>query len=206
MAAEYPVGSPIEIQAAANMEQLRNKTYSGRGIVLGLNSDGTQAVQVYWITGRSEPSKERIITRDKDVVRSTPIGKVKDPLTLYTAMAIFGEMHIVSNGDPTDAIESRMTSWGTIEEVFAETTYEPDIPNYTPRITGAVFSYIEIPFIFSIIRKAPESFDTIRDFYELPPMRGIGYCIHTYKGEDMDPLPSFDSEPYPSSLMDLLMK
>lgn len=191
---------PIEEIAASNMELLRTNSYPGRGIVMGINKEGNQAVQVYWIMGRSENSRNRILVREGDIVKTEPFdrSKVSDPsLIIYTAMRVVSEKHLVSNGNQTDSIAEVVQNGGTFEEGLLMITYEPDAPNFTPRISGEYSPGSENPFLFSLIRKDPSSAtDPRRNLHLSKPRAGIGLCIHTYKG-DGSPLPSFDSAPYP---------
>lgn len=200
MAREASPKSPIEQIAAFNMEELRLNPYPGRGIVMGFNQEGDQAIQVYWVMGRSDNSRNRVLVRQGDVVKTEPfdISKVKDPtLIIYVAMRVVDGRHLVSNGDQTDSVAEVIKNGGTFEEGLRARTYEPDTPNFTPRITGEYFPASRLPFSISIIRKNPSGDpDPIRTLQSYGPERGIGRCIHTYRG-DGNPLPSFDLDPYP---------
>jgi len=194
--------SSVEQLASANMELLRDNPYPGRGIVMGLSKDGQRAVQVYWIMGRSLNSRNRILVQEGDVVKTRPFdeSKVENPsLIIYTAMRMVNGIHIVSNGDQTDTVSQAIADGHTFQEGLEDRTYEPDDPNFTPRITGMYHPNNETPFSLSIIRKNPTSLEPIRTTYQQQSLNGIGRCIHTYKG-DGNPLPSFDSEPYPIPL------
>lgn len=190
----------VEQFAASNMEQLRSNPYPGRGIVMGFNKKGDQAIQVYWVMGRSENSRNRVLVQKGDVVKTEPFdaSKVKDPtLIIYTAMRVVDGKHIVSNGDQTDSVAQVIENGGTFKKGLEERTYEPDAPNFTARITGEYSRDSVQPFSLSIIRKDPSGTpDPIRKLQSYIPEKGIGQCIHTYKG-DGNPLPSFDSDPYP---------
>lgn len=191
--------SPTEQEILSNMEKLRANPYPGRGIVMGINKDGTQAVQVYWVMGRSENSRNRILVREGDLIKTKPFddSKVQDPsLIIYTAMREVKGIHIVSNGDQTDTVAEAISEGLSFQEGLMQRAYEPDAPNFTPRITGIHFKNTRF-FTFSIIRRNPDgSSEPIRSLYRPEQIRGIGNCFHTYKG-DGSPLPSFDGEPYP---------
>ncbi|OGK18032.1 hypothetical protein A3G67_04365 [Candidatus Roizmanbacteria bacterium RIFCSPLOWO2_12_FULL_40_12] len=182
-----------------NVERLRKNSYSGRGIVMGLNKSGDSAVQVYWVMGRSENSRNRILVEQDNVVRTVPFdeSKVEDPsLIIYNALVQVGDSHIVSNGDQIDTIANGLSKQQTMEESLKSRTYESDEPNYTPRISGVVKLRETPEFTFGIIRRE-DSPEPIRQYFTFSKEieKGMGHCIHTYK-EDGNPLPSFDSEPY----------
>jgi IMP cyclohydrolase len=201
MATEKIQNLPIKEVAAINMEALNKNPYPGRGIVMGLNDQGDKAIQIYWVMGRSENSKNRILAQQGDIVRTEPFdqSKVVDPkLIIYTAMRTVDGKHLVSNGDQTDTVAEVIVKGSTFQGGLEERSYEPDRPNFTPRITGEYFSKFEsdVPFALSVIRKDPRSYDPMHKIYRYRPENGMGYCIHTYNG-DGSPLPSFDSDPYP---------
>lgn len=190
----------IEQHAVQNMEALRGNPYPGRGIVMGLNKQGDQAIQVYWVMGRSENSRNRVLARDGDTVRTEPFdaSKVQDPsLIIYTAMRVVNGVHIVSNGDQTDSVADAIGAGETFEGALKQRTHEPDAPNFTPRITGEYIPNSNLPFSLSIIGKDPSGgTEPVRSLYSFGHANGIGDVVHTYKG-DGDPLPSFDGKPYP---------
>ena len=199
MTREKSPKSDLEQLAISSMEKLRLNTYPGRGIVMGFNKQGDQAIQIYWVMGRSENSRNRILVQEGNVVKTKPFdaSKVKDPtLIIYTAMKEVRGGHLVSNGDQTDSIAQIIEKGGTFGEGLRERTYEPDAPNFTPRITGEYSSESESPFfILSIIRKDPFSDRPIHNLQLYKPESGTGKCIHTYEG-DGNPLPSFKLDPY----------
>lgn len=184
------------------MEQLGRNPYPGRGIVMGLNEKGDQAIQVYWIMGRSENSRNRIFVEENGVVRTQAFDatKVEDPrLIIYTVMRKVEGIHLVSNGDQTDSIAQALENRWTFEEAVGVRDYEPDAPNFTPRITGAYSHDTENPFALSIIRRTSMKVQTppsVRILQTYVPENGIGRCVHTYQG-DGKPLPSFDGSFYP---------
>lgn len=198
MAGEKTPISHLEQLALDNMEKLRLNPYPGRGIIMGLNDQGDQAIQIYWVMGRSENSRNRVLVQDGEIVRTEPFdaSKVKDPrLIIYTAMRAVKGKHLVSNGDQTDTVAEVIKNGGIFEGGLAERIYEPDAPNFTPRITGeySPLSRPGAPFTLSIIRKDPSSDNVIRPFMHYKSEKGKGECIHTYKG-DGNPLPAFDSD------------
>jgi len=193
------------LTAEENLRTLADNPYPGRGLVVGLNEAGDMALQAYWVMGRSENSRNRLLVEEDDVVRTVPFdpSKVADPsLIIYNAMRHIGDMYVVSNGDQTDTAIEFLERGESFEAAMQTRTYEPDAPNYTPRITG----YIRLSdprhpgFGISLIRRG-----SVRDRDEriyggemLPATsseRGMGSCVHTYNG-DGDPLPSFDVLPY----------
>lgn len=196
---------------AANQAYLQNNPYPGRGIVQGLSEDGERYLQAYWVMGRSENSRNRIFVIDADDSVSTQAhdpSKVTDPsLIIYTAMteAVNGEaVHVVSNGHQTDSIATSLSKALPLSEHGRQFSnalmgwdYEPDEPNYTPRISG----YIALrgAYGFSVITRDGLTGNSVHmmtrgDLDELP--QGAGLCVHTYEG-DGNPLPSFDGIPYP---------
>ncbi len=198
----------FQSEAQLNMEALRQNTYPGRGIIMGVNNTGDLLTQVYWIMGRSENSRNRLLIRESDVVRTVPYdpSKITNPsLIIYNAMRIAetedGLAHIVSNGDQTDTVAEYFAKHRGYNDALKTRTYEPDSPNFTPRITGIIYPHHEYTsYVFSTIKKAaPDSDEAVRrsileDVNGIKP--GEGLCFHTYKG-DGDPLPAFEDRPYP---------
>lgn len=182
-----------------NESALRDNSYPGRGIIMGINSAGTHFVQAYWLMGRSENSRNRILVLENDTLKAKAydVSKVEDPsLIIYDAMAEVGNNHIVSNGDQTTTIANSMKQSSSFEDALATRTYEPDEPNFTPRISGFFGSDKSIKL--SIISKDPIEDRPVRKIYEKTLgnfKRGKGLCLHTYKG-DGNPIPSFDSRPF----------
>jgi len=188
-------------QADQYINALSSNAYPGRGIVIGATPDGTRLVQVYWIMGRSENSRNRVfIQEDNGFVRTEAKdpAKLTDPsLIIYYPVRHVNGAHIVTNGDQTDTIYEALQSGGSFESALATRTYEPDAPNFTPRISGLVdrndgqFSYK-----LSILKSNGNVEDqTLRHTYTYEKaIPGYGHCIHTYQG-DGNPLPSFQGEP-----------
>lgn len=214
-----------------NLEALSANVYPGRLIVTGFIS-GELAVQLYALMGRSEPSRDREFVPNADGVRTVAPGKseaemaaVKNAdLIYYQAMVKRGRLNVVSNGAQTIHLaegilkrglrfEAALKQAPVVETAGGEridlSTYEPDAPNYTPRI-NAVYGQMSPEegrsFGLSIVRKASDSIDPIYrswviDGFELPG--GTGYALHTYAGDNPDgPLPSFEDTPYPVPLGD----
>ena len=132
-------------------EELSSNTYPGRGIVLGKSEDGRHAAVAYFIMGRSENSRNRIFSEnDRGGIKTEAFdpAKVVDPsLIIYNPVLVLGETTIVTNGDQTDTVYDYLKGGKTFEGRFTDRTFEPDSPNYTPRISGAVclkegFSYV----------------------------------------------------------------
>ncbi len=180
--------------------ELRNNAYPGRGIVIGKSADGTKAVAAYFIMGRSENSRNRVFVEDGEGIRTQAYdpAKLKDPsLIIYAPVRVLGNKTIVTNGDQTDTIYEGMDKQLTFEQCLRSREFEPDGPNYTPRISGIM--HIErggYNYAMSILKSAdgdPESCQRYTFAYE-SPLKGEGHFIHTYM-HDGEPLPSFEGEP-----------
>jgi IMP cyclohydrolase len=204
----------IEELAKSNLQELAENPYPGRGIVQGVNPRGDEFQQAYWVMGRSENSRNRILVENDGIVRTEAHdpSKVIDPsLIIYNAMRAHGDIHIASNGDQTDTVVDFLKVGKTFDEAIITRTYEPDAPNYTPRITAFVELLQErsLKSGISIIRKSVTSAEvTVRDNYKLNTegimaKKGIGDTIHTYL-EDGDPLPSYNLPPYPVPLAETI--
>ena len=181
-------------------EELRNNAYPGRGIVLGRTPDGKKAAAAYFIMGRSSNSRNRVFVEDGDGIRTQAFdpSKLEDPsLIIYAPVRVLGNKTIVTNGDQTDTIYEGMDQQMTFEQSLRSREFEPDGPNYTPRISGIM--HIEngrYNFAMSILKSAegrPESCQRYTFAYE-NPVPGEGRFIHTYQ-HDGNPLPSFAGEP-----------
>ena len=179
---------------------LRDNTYPGRGIVLGKSADGQKAVIAYFIMGRSENSRNRIFVEEDGGLRTQAFdpAKLKDPsLVIYWPVRKFGAATIVTNGDQTDTIYELMDKQQTFEQALRTREFEPDAPNYTPRISGIM--HIEnntYNYAMSILKSNngnPEACNRYTFAYQ-NPVAGEGHFIHTYMG-DGNPLPSFEGEP-----------
>ncbi len=197
----------IQEIATANMEALRENTYPGRGIVIGMTPDETHLVQVYWIMGRSENSRNRVFEREGDTVRTAPHdpSAVEDPsLIIYPCLKSFSLCHVVSNGDQTGTVFEAMRAGRTFESALYTRTFEPDPPNYTPRIAGVVnlndqFHAYKLAILKALANTPDYCLRHVFNYETAVP--GVGHCITTYE-EDGDPLPAFPGEPYPVELAD----
>jgi IMP cyclohydrolase len=188
-------------QAEQYVQSLSANVYPGRGIVIGLTPDGTRLIQVYWIMGRSENSRNRVfIQEDNGFVRTEAKdpAKLTDPsLIIYYPAKHLGGAHIITNGDQTDTIHEALQKGGTFEAALSTRTYEPDAPNFTPRISGIIdLADSQFAYKLSILKSAGNTEDqTLRHTYTYEKaIAGFGHCIHTYEG-DGNPLPSFKGEP-----------
>lgn len=179
---------------------LSNNSYPGRGIIIGKSSDGEKAVCAYFIMGRSENSRNRIFVTDGEGIRTQAFdeSKLTDPsLIIYSPVRVLGNKTIVTNGDQTDTIYELMDKQQTFEQSLRGREFEPDGPNYTPRISGIMhIDNGKYSFAMSILKSNdgdPDSCNRYTFAYE-KPKAGEGRFIHTYMG-DGNPLPSFEGEP-----------
>ena len=182
---------------------LRSNPYPGRGIILGLSEDGGRAVLLYFIMGRSQNSRNRIFVKTDDGIKTQAFdpSKMTDPsLVIYHPVRRVkladGVAHIVTNGDQTDTLRDYLNDGKNYIEALLTREYEPDAPNYTPRISGLLFPGGS--YMLSILKTQNlDPGSCLRHFFTYSsPQPGIGHFIHTYTG-DGDPLPSFEGEPIP---------
>ena len=180
--------------------QLNQNPYPGRGIVIGKSADGQYAVTAYFIMGRSETSRNRVFAEDGEGIRTKAYdpAKLSDPsLIIYAPVRVLGNKTIVTNGDQTDTIYELMDQQQTFEQALRTRKFEPDAPNYTPRISGIMhLENGEYNYAMSILKSSngdPKSCNRYTFAYE-NPAAGEGHFIHTYM-HDGDPLPSFEGEP-----------
>ena len=176
---------------------LRGNPYPGRGILLGRSADGQHAVAAYFIMGRSENSRNRVFVETEDGIRTQAHdpAKMTDPsLIIYHQVRQIGRGLIVTNGDQTDTIRDYLLQGRTFQEALRSREFEPDGPNYTPRISGLLSP--DGSFQLSILKSADgDPACCCRYFYLYDaPLPGEGRFLHTYQG-DGDPLPSFQGEP-----------
>ncbi len=181
-------------------EELANNPYPGRGIVAGRSEDGRHAVTAYFIMGRSANSRNRIFVPDGEGIRTQACdpSKMEDPgLIIYAPGRVLGTNTIVTNGDQTDTICQGLMEGKTFGEALRKRTFEPDAPNYTPRISALLdVRGGEYEYRLSILKSAdgdPSSCARFTFTYE-NPRAGEGHYLHTYL-TDGDPLPSFEGEP-----------
>ncbi len=181
-------------------KELMGNSYPGRGIIIGKSADGSKAVTAYFIMGRSVNSRNRIFVKDGEGIRTQAFdpAKLTDPsLVIYAPVHVLGNKTIVTNGDQTDTIYEGMDRQMTFEQSLRSREFEPDGPNYTPRISGIM--HIEngvYNYAMSILKSnngSPAGCNRYTFAYE-NPAAGEGHFIHTYKC-DGDPLPSFEGEP-----------
>ncbi len=176
---------------------LEQHPYPGRGIMLGRSADNKSAVIAYFIMGRSENSRNRVFEATEDGIRTRAFdeSKMVDPsLIIYHPVRKVGDVTVVTNGDQTDTIRDGLLEGKSYIEALRTRCYEPDGPNYTPRISGVVEK--DGAFCLSILKSADgDPTCNHRYFYEYDaPLAGEGRFIHTYQ-ENLDPLPSFEGEP-----------
>lgn len=181
-------------------QELKNNAYPGRGIVIGKSADGTKAVTAYFIMGRSENSRNRVFVAEGAGIRTQAFdpSKLTDPsLIIYAPVRVLGNKTIVTNGDQTDTIYEGMDKQMTFEQSLRCREFEPDGPNYTPRISGIM--HIEnggYNYAMSILKSNNGNSKACNRYtfaYE-NPVAGEGHFIHTYM-HDGNPLPSFEGEP-----------
>ncbi len=183
---------------------LQDNPYPGRGIVLGRSADGAFAIAAYFIMGRSENSRNRVFVPTEDGIRTQAHdpAKMTDPsLIIYHPVRMTGRGLIVTNGDQTDTVRDYILSGRTFVEALKSRTFEPDDPNFTPRISGLLSP--DGSFQLSILKSADGNpACCCRCFYHYDaPLAGEGRFIHTYQG-DGSPLPSFEGEPVRIALED----
>ena len=180
--------------------ELSSTTYPGRGIVIGQSQDGKYAVTAYFIMGRSVNSRNRVFVEDGQGIRTQAFdsSKLSDPsLIIYAPVRVLGKDTIVTNGDQTDTIYEGMKAGKSFEQSLRVRKFEPDEPNYTPRISGVM--HIEdgqFEYAMSILKSNdgdPDCCNRYTFTYD-NPKNGEGRFIHTYM-QDGDPLPSFEGEP-----------
>lgn len=179
-------------------EELSSNSYPGRGIVLGKTPDGKKAVIAYFIMGRSENSRNRIFEEnDRGGIRTKAFdeSKMVDPsLIIYNPVLKLDGKTIVTNGDQTDTIYDLMKEGKCYRHALLTREFEPDEPNYTPRISGVVKP--DGDYVLSILKSNMGKPQCLRFFFEYPAEAGLGHFIHTYKC-DGNPIPSFEGEPTP---------
>ena len=188
-------------------QELSSASYPGRGIVIGRSEDGTKAVAAYFIMGRSANSRNRIFVEDGEGIRTQAFdeSKMEDPsLIIYAPVRVLGNKTIVTNGDQTDTIYEGMDRQLTFEQALRSREFEPDAPNFTPRISGIIHAVDgSFNYALSILKSNngnPESCLRYTYAYE-NPIAGEGRFIHTYM-HDANPLPSFEGEPKLISIPD----
>ncbi len=170
-------------------------SYPGRGIIVGENEKGN-AIIAYFLTGRSVNSRNRVFVRGEDGLRTKAFDEsnVSDPsLIIYRPYAKVSDTEIITNGDQTETIIEYLSKGGSFEDALRTRTYEPDAPNFTPRISAIVRNGEKTVFELSILRKG-EGENCARSFYTYAGEKGVGYFIRTYV-DNGEPLPSFVGPP-----------
>ena len=188
------------MQTLSLEQELKNNAYPGRGIVIGRSMDGKKAVTAYFIMGRSSNSRNRVFAAEGEGIRTEAFdaSKLEDPsLIIYAPVRVLGTRTIVTNGDQTDTIYDGLKAGMTFEQSLRNREFEPDAPNYTPRISGVMeVENGEYHYAMSILKSnngSPDSCSRYTFAYETPAA-GEGHFIHTYM-HDGNPLPSFEGEP-----------
>lgn len=180
-------------------ELIKDNSYVGRGIIAGKSADGRHAVSAYFIMGRSENSRNRVFVKKGDSVEINAYdpAKLSDPsLIIYSPVRRFENSLIVTNGDQTDTIYNFLKEGKTFEQALETREYEPDAPNYTPRISAVIdFADSKFTYKISILKSCTgEGMPCARYTFSYVPVSGLGHFIHTYN-HDGDPIPSFSGEP-----------
>ena len=181
-------------------QELSSNAYPGRGIVIGKTPDGKKAVTAYFIMGRSSNSRNRVFVTEGEGIRTEAFdpSKLEDPsLIIYAPVRVLDNYTIVTNGDQTDTIFDGMSKGETFEQSLRIREFEPDGPNYTPRISGIMkVENNTFHYAMSILKSNngnPDACNRYTFTYE-NPVNGEGHFIHTYMHDD-NPLPSFEGEP-----------
>ena len=181
-------------------QELKDNAYPGRGIVIGKSEDGMKAVTAYFIMGRSSNSRNRIFVGEGEGIRTEAFdaSKLEDPsLIIYAPVRVLGGKTIVTNGDQTDTVYQGLESGISFEESLRSRKFEPDGPNYTPRISGVMcVENGRFDYAMSILKSNNGNPDACLRYtfsYE-NPAAGEGHFIHTYM-HDGNPLPRFEGEP-----------
>ena len=180
-------------------ELIRDNSYVGRGIVIGKSEDGKKAVFAYFIMGRSENSRNRVFREEGETVTIYPFdeSKVEDPsLIIYSPVRRVGGSVVVTNGDQTDTVCDYLQAGKSFEEALTTRCFEPDAPNFTPRISGILqFAEGDFTYKMSILKSADEQGSACNRYtFSYAPLPGVGHFIHTYNC-DGNPIPTFTGEP-----------
>jgi IMP cyclohydrolase len=168
--------------------------YSGRGLIVGRAGDGESWLQLYWLSGRSENSRNRVLVEQEGRIRTASADASKrmdGTFTLYTALYSVNGAHLVGNGDQVTTVAEALAAGGSFEQALKTRSVENDPPIWTPRITALL---VADTLRLSKIGKTGHA------FFEAAPLEpGEGLCLHTYRG-DGDPILPFAEEPYPVRL------
>ncbi len=187
----------MNVYATASIaELLKNNPYPGRGIVIGTSADGKTNAVGYFIMGRSVNSRNRIFAEEPDGIRTEAFDPslVSDPsLIIYHPVRVYNGCLIVTNGNQSDTVRDFLAEGRSFEEALRTREFEPDGPNWTPRISGMVTP--EGNYLMSILKSVdPEGSDCVRETFEFPKKAGLGHFLHTYV-TDGNPIPTFVGEP-----------
>jgi len=179
-------------------DALAGNPYVGRGIVIGKSADGKHAAFAYFIMGRSANSRNRVFVEEGDGLRTQPYdeSKVEDPsLIIYSPVKTVGKKIIVTNGDQTDTVEEGLKKGKCFRHSLSTRAFEPDAPNFTPRISGILNLENGFDYSMSILKSADEKGSACNRYtFDFEPIAGLGHFIHTYV-TDGNPLPTFTGEP-----------
>ncbi len=182
-------------------QELRGNAYPGRGIVIGKSQDGGCAVVAYFIMGRSVNSRNRVFAEEPDGIRTEAAdpAKMEDPsLIIYHPVRQIGRGLIVTNGDQTDTIRDFLEKGLPFEQALRTREFEPDGPNWTPRISGLLSP--DGSYKLSILKAADEAGTAcLRQTFEYPGQAGLGHFLHTYQC-DGSPIPSFEGQATPVTI------
>lgn len=190
----------MDIYKINNMgELIKDNEYVGRGIVIGKTADGEKAAVAYFIMGRSENSRNRIFKEEGENVTIYPFdaSKVQDPsLIIYSPLRVIDNKLIVTNGDQTDTVYVFVKEGKSFKEALETRQFEPDAPNFTPRISGMLtFSENDFTYAMSILKSMDaEGSQCARYTFDYKSMSGLGHFIHTYECNG-NPIPTFQGEP-----------
>ncbi len=173
--------------------------YVGRGIIIGKTPDASKAASAYFIMGRSENSRNRVFLEEgKNImIKAFDESKLEDPsLIIYYPVREHENKLIVTNGDQTDTVYDFIKEGKSFEDALMTRCFEPDAPNWTPRISGMItFEEGDFTYKMSILKSADaEGTQCNRYFYNYNPIAGLGHFIHTYV-TDGNPIPTFQGEP-----------
>ena len=182
---------------------LKDNEYAGRGIVIGTSPDRKNAVCAYFIMGRSENSRNRVFVKEGETPKTEPfdVSKVSDPsLIIYNAVRKTENSLIVTNGDQTDTVYNLMSGGKSFKESLETREFEPDAPNFTPRISVKLYFENGFNYEMRILKSIDENgSECCRYTYSYPSVAGLGHFIHTYNCNG-DPLPTFTGEPHRISI------
>lgn len=183
-------------------KELAGNSYPGRGIVIGKNKAGTHAVTAYFIMGRSVNSRNRVFETDGEGIRTEAFDPalLEDPsLVIYAPVRVFGNDTVVTNGDQTDTVYEFLKDGKSFEDALRTRTFEPDPPNFTPRISGIMHMGQDgFTYQMSILKSSMgEEGEPQRFFFDYSGKNGLGHFIHTYKCDGNPAIPSFEGEPKP---------